>query len=63
MAEKTVHEILTTGVYSDASMRQSVAAVRKGVARLGYSEAWVIEYATTLLMLAKKEPKKSIDNG
>ncbi len=62
MAEKTVHEILTTGTYSDASMRQSVVAVRKGVARLGYSEAWVMEYATTLLMLAKKEPKKSIDN-
>ncbi len=62
MAEKTVHEILTTGTYSDASMRQSVAAVRKGAARLEYSEAWVKEYATTLLMLAKKEPKKSIDN-
>lgn len=61
MTYTTVHEVLTTGVYDDSAMRQSVAAVRKAVQRLGYSEAWVQEYAATLLLLAKKEPRGSVE--
>lgn len=57
MTYKAVHEILITGTYGDSAMRQSVAAVRKAVQRLGYSEDWVQTYAATLLLLAKKEPK------
>lgn len=61
MTYKAVHEILTTGTYGDSAMRQSVAAVRKAVQRLGYSEDWVQTYAATLLLLAKKEPKNVVE--
>jgi len=61
MTEKTVHEVLTSNNWKDDAMRRSVAAVRKAQVRLGYSEPWMVEYAHTILMLAKKEPRNKID--
>ncbi len=61
MTEKTVHDILTKNDWSDDAMRRSVAAVRKARTTLGYSEAWLIEFSHTILMLAKKEPRNKID--
>lgn len=61
MTQKTVHEVLTSNDWKDDAMRRSVVAVRKAQARLGYSEAWMVEYAHTILMLAKKEPRNKID--
>ncbi len=62
MTEKAVHEVLSDNNVSDASMRLAMAAVRKARQRLGYSEGWLVEYSYQLLMLAKKEPRKQIDD-
>ena len=61
MTEKTIHDVLTKSNWSDDAMRRSVIAIRKAQATLGYSEAWMVEYSHTLLMLAKKEPRNKID--
>lgn len=61
MTAKTVHEVLTSNAWRDDAMRRSVVAVRKAQQRLGYSEAWMVEYTHRLLMLAKKEPRNKID--
>lgn len=61
MTEKTIHDVLTKNNWSDDAMRRSVIAIRKAQATLGYSEAWMVEYSHTLLMLAKKEPRNKID--
>ncbi len=62
MTTKTVHEVLTANDWKDDAMRKCVVAVRKAQARLGYSEAWMVEYGHTILMLAKKEPRNKIDD-
>lgn len=61
MTEKTIHDVLTKNDWRDDAMRRSVIAIRKAQATLGYSEAWMVEYSHTLLMLAKKEPRNKID--
>ncbi len=62
MTTKTVHEVLTGNNWKDDGMRKCVVAVRKAQQRLGYTEAWMVEYAHTILMLAKKEPRNKIDD-
>ncbi len=62
MTEKTVHDVLTQNNWKDEAMRRSVVAVRKAQATLGFSEAWMVEFAHTVLMLAKKEPRNKIDD-
>lgn len=62
MTEKTVHDLLVRNDWKDDAMRRSVAAVRKGQATLGFSEQWMVEFAHTVLMLAKKEPRGKIDD-
>ena len=62
MTEKTVHDVLTKNNWKDEAMRRSVVAVRKAQATLGFSEAWMVEFAHTVLMLAKKEPRNKIDD-
>jgi len=62
MTQKTVHDVLTSNDWKDDAMRRSVAAVRKAQATLGYSENWMVEFAHTILMLAKKEPRNKIDD-
>ena len=61
MTEKTVQDIFVKNDWKDEAMFRSVAAIRKGQATLGYSQAWIVELAHTVLMLAKKEPKNKID--
>lgn len=61
MTEKTVHDVLTKNNWSDEAMLRSVMAVRKAQGTLGFSEAWMVDFAHTFLMLAKKEPRQQID--
>lgn len=61
MTEKTVHDLFVKNDWKDEGMRRSVVAVRKAQSTLGYSEAWMVEFSHTLLMLAKKEPRNKID--
>lgn len=62
MTEKTVHDLLNKNDWSDDAMRRSVVAVRRGQQTLGFTEKWMVEFAHTVLMLAKKEPKNKIDD-
>ncbi|MCF0198872.1 MAG: hypothetical protein HUK02_06055 [Bacteroidaceae bacterium] len=62
MTNETVHKMLTSNDWKDEAMRRSVVAVRKGQARLDYSEQWIAEFSHTVLMLAKKEPRNKIDD-
>lgn len=61
MTEKTVNDVLTKNDWKDEGMRRSVVAVRRAQQTLGFSEAWMVEFAHTVLMLAKKEPRNKID--
>jgi len=62
MTENTVHDVLTSNNWKDDAMRRSVVAIRKAQGTLNYSEAWIVEFAHTVLMLAKKEPRNKIEN-
>lgn len=62
MSAQSVSKILNNQVQDSPALRQSTAAVRKAVNRLGYSESWVQDYATTLILLAKKAPKKQLED-
>ena len=62
MTEKTVNDILNKNDWKDYAMRRSVVAIRRAQATLGYSEQWIVEFAHTILMLAKKEPRNKIDD-
>ena len=61
MVAKQVHEIMTRPTWNDESVRRACVAVRKYQSMLGYTEAWMTEYVHTIVMLAKKEPKKNTD--
>ncbi|MBP5513855.1 MAG: hypothetical protein J6Y04_03665 [Bacteroidaceae bacterium] len=62
MTEKTVNDVLNKNNWKDEAMRRSVVAIRRAQATLGYSEQWIVEFAHTLLMLAKKEPRNKIED-
>ena len=59
MVEKQVHEIMTKVDWKDDGVRRTCVAIRKYQSALGYTESWMSEYVYTLVMLAKKEPKKN----
>ena len=59
MVEKQIHEIMTKSNWKDEGVRRTCVSVRKYQSALGYSESWMSEYVYTLVMLAKKEPKKN----
>jgi len=61
MVAKQVHDILTKPSWSDEGVRRACVSVRKYQTTLGYSEAWMTEYVHTIVMLAKKEPRKNSD--
>lgn len=61
MVAKQVHEIMTRPNWKDEGVRRACVAVRKYQSMLGYTEAWMTEYVHTIVMLAKKEPKKNTD--
>ena len=57
MVEKQVHEIMTRNDWKDEAVRRSCISIRKYQTSLSYSEAWMSEYAYTLVMLYKKEDR------
>lgn len=59
MVAKQVHDILTKPTWNDEGVRRACVSIRKYQASLGYSEAWMTEYVHTIVMLAKKEPRKN----
>jgi len=59
MTAKQVHQIMTKNDWKDEGVRRACVAVRKYQNVLGYSEQWMTEYVHTIVMLAKKEPKKN----
>lgn len=61
MVAKQVHEVLTRNDWSDEGVRKACVALRKYQSMLGYSEQWMTEYVHTIVMLAKKEPKKAAE--
>lgn len=59
MTAKQVHQVLTKNDWKDEGVRRACVSVRKYQAMLGYTEQWMTEYVHTIVMLAKKEPKKN----
>ena len=59
MTEKTVQDIFNKNDYKDLGVVKTVAAVRNYNKRLGFTQQWVTDFVYNLVMLAKKEPKKS----
>lgn len=59
MVAKQIHQILTTNDWKDDGVRKTCIAIRKYQNTLGYTEQWMTEYVHTIVMLAKKEPKKN----
>ena len=61
MTEKTVNDIFNKNDFSDASVMKTVVAVREYDRRLGFSQKWITDFVYKVVMLAKKEPKRSED--
>lgn len=61
MTEKTVNDIFNKNDFTDASVLKTVVAVREYNRRLGFSQKWVTDFVYKVVMLAKKEPRKSED--
>ena len=59
MVAKQVHQILTKNDWKDEGVRRTCVSIRKYQNILGYTEQWMTEYVHTIVMLAKKEPKKN----
>ncbi len=59
MTAKQVHQVLTKNDWKDEGVRKACISVRKYQNVLGYTEQWMTEYVHTIVMLAKKEPKKN----
>lgn len=59
MVSKQIHDVMTKNDWSDEGVRRTCVALRKYQSMLGYSEAWMTEYVHSIVMLAKKEPRKN----
>ena len=59
MTEKTINDIFNKNDFSDASVMKTVVSVREYNRRLGFSQKWVTDFVYKVVMLAKKEPKRS----
>lgn len=55
--EKTVSDVFTRENWKDEGVRKACVAIRKYQGVLGFSQAWIVEYVYTVIVLAKKEPK------
>ena len=51
----------TSNSWKDEASYKTVFNIRQYQQHLGYSEAWMTEYAFQMIRLAKKEPKKKED--
>ncbi len=62
MVEKQVHQIMTRPVWKDEGVRRTCVSIRQYQQQLMYSEQWMTDYVYTIVMLAKKEPKPSVES-
>lgn len=62
MTEKTVHDILTKDNWKSDDVRPVVKNIRKYKERLGYSEAWINEFTSKIVILAKDEKRKNTED-
>lgn len=61
---KSVHNLFTKPVYTDAALQKSAAGIRRYNQQLGYSAEWMTEYVFQIVLLAKKEPRnKAAENA
>jgi hypothetical protein len=61
LTEDSIHKIMTNNSWKDEASYKTVFNIRQYQQHLGYSEAWMTEYAYHMIILAKKEPKKKED--
>ena len=59
LTEKTVNDIFTKNDYKDAGVMKTVVAIRQYNKRLNFSQKWVTDFVYQVVMLAKKEPRKT----
>lgn len=62
MTEKVINDILTKNNWKDQATFKTVYAVRQYKEKLGYSEAWMVEYVYKIVTLAKKEPRPQAED-
>ncbi len=62
MTEKTVSDIFNKNDYTDMGVMKTVVSVRTYAKRLGFSQAWITGFVYQVVMLAKKEPRKTDDD-
>ena len=63
MTEKTVDDIFNKNDFKEPDVIKTVMAVRQFNQRLGFSQKWVTDFIYQVVMLAKKEPKKTDDDN
>lgn len=61
MVAKQIHQIMTRPNWKDEGVRRTCVNIRQYQQTLNYSENWMTDYVHTIVMLAKKEPKSSIE--
>lgn len=59
LTEKTVNDVLTRSTWNDEGVQKACISIRQYQHRLGFSAKWMTEYVYNIVILAKKEPKKS----
>ncbi len=62
MTEKTVSDIFNKNDYTDMGVMKTIVSVRTYAKRLGFSQAWITGFVYQVVMLAKKEPRKTDDD-
>ena len=63
MTEKIVSDIFTKNNWKDEATFRTVYSVRSYNEKLGYSQAWITEYVYKIITLAKKEPRKNMEDA
>ena len=63
MVEKTINDIFTKNKWKDEATFRTVYSVRNYNDKLGYSQAWITEYVFRIITLAKKEPRKNMEDA
>ena len=61
MVAKQIHDIMTKANWKDEGVRRTCIGIRQYQQALNYSEQWMTDYVYTIVMLAKKEPKQSVE--
>ncbi len=61
MTEKTVNDIFNKNDFKEPDVLKTVVSVREYNRRLGFSQKWVTDFVYRVVMLAKKEPRRTED--